>query len=302
MTAPTKRLRDWTYLRDGKRCVDCGTDRDLTFGHREARNDRMGTASKSADTLSRPDPRIDSTDRRATVNGTRKTCNVAGCLRPLIARGMCSMHYTRFKRSGTTDAPPPHCHGQPVYVGCDVEGCDRPHYGKQLCRMHWERNHLNGDPLAVQFERTDSVQTRLAKKSQWVGGCLELTAGRDKDGYGLLSIGRRNFRAHRLAYEAARGPIPDGMLVRHKCDNPPCINPDHLEVGYEVDNSRDKVERGRSLRGSANPGARLNEEQVREIRSQLADGVPSVALARNYEVGQTTISRIKLGTHWRNVA
>lgn len=299
MTAPSRKLRELVYTRDGRRCVECGTDRDLTFGHREARNDRMGTASKSADTLSRPDPRIDSTDRRATVNGTR-ICSVPECGRPNFARALCTMHWRRWRKNGHTDKVP-NAHGQPVYIGCDVTGCDRPHYGKHLCRMHWERNHLNGDPLAVQFERTDSVQTRLAKKSQWVGGCLEFTGGRDKDGYGLLSVRRRNFRAHRLAYEAAFGPIPAGMLVRHKCDNPPCINPDHLEVGYEIDNSRDRVERGRSLPGSTNPSARLNEEQVREIRSQLADGVPSVTLARRYGVGQTTISRIKLGTHWRNV-
>lgn len=78
--------------------------------------------------------------------------------------------------------------------------------------------------------------------------CSVWTGGIDKGGYGQASgffseIGER--KAHRVSYVLAYGPIPEDLLVRHKCDNPPCIRPDHLELGTSMDNFRDMVERDR---------------------------------------------------------
>lgn len=78
--------------------------------------------------------------------------------------------------------------------------------------------------------------------------CWEWNAHRDKNGYGAIRIGGAGTprkRAHRFAYESKYGAIADGLIVRHKCDNPPCCNPDHLEVGTTKDNAWDKVKRGR---------------------------------------------------------
>lgn len=79
--------------------------------------------------------------------------------------------------------------------------------------------------------------------------CIEVSTGRTTKGYGLsrISIGGGVYfmYAHRLAYEQAYGPIPDGLLVCHTCDNPPCINPDHLFTGDKVANAQDMVAKGR---------------------------------------------------------
>ncbi len=76
-------------------------------------------------------------------------------------------------------------------------------------------------------------------------GCTEYQGGRDPKGYGVAWNGQRLRRAHRLIWELTHGPIPDGMLVLHRCDNPPCCNIDHLFLGTARDNSRDMIAKGR---------------------------------------------------------
>lgn len=77
-------------------------------------------------------------------------------------------------------------------------------------------------------------------------GCLEWKGTRTFENYGRLFVRRRSIRAHRLAWELVHGPIPDGLCVCHQCDNPPCVNPDHLFLGSHQDNNRDAVRKGRS--------------------------------------------------------
>lgn len=98
-------------------------------------------------------------------------------------------------------------------------------------------------------------------------GCIRFTGSIEKSGYGRIMISRVKYGAHRLAYELANGPIPDGYVVRHKCDNPSCINPSHLEVGTQADNIKDKVNRGRQASGCSIGVSKLTEETVRDIRS-----------------------------------
>lgn len=101
--------------------------------------------------------------------------------------------------------------------------------------------------------RNQATLQRLQAGLTRSGDCLVWTRRCRNGGYGVLSIRNRNVATHRLAYELEHGPIPDGLVVRHKCDNPPCCNPDHLELGTMADNARDMLERGRhwAQKGSA---------------------------------------------------
>jgi lambda repressor-like predicted transcriptional regulator len=76
-------------------------------------------------------------------------------------------------------------------------------------------------------------------------GCHEWSGGRSPQGYGSVAFEGQMRGAHRLAYELFVGPIPDGMVVMHECDNPCCVNPAHLRVGTYADNTRDMLEKGR---------------------------------------------------------
>src|SRR5262245_56068801 len=90
-------------------------------------------------------------------------------------------------------------------------------------------------------------------------------------GYGVLRVAGRNIRANRLAWELTHGPVPPGLWVLHRCDNPPCCNPAHLFLGSNEDNVRDMQSKGRARpplprRGATHPMAKLTLDQVAEIR------------------------------------
>lgn len=129
----------------------------------------------------------------------------------------------------------------------------------------------------------------------WLGGKV----GR---GYGKTTVEGRSARANRVAYTLAHGPIPDGAVVRHTCDNPPCCNPAHLITGTHADNSADAVERGRTYRGIRHHRARLTPEDVRAIRLSRNGGQSFRSLAADYGVSKTAIQHVIYGRSWAHVA
>jgi len=125
--------------------------------------------------------------------------------------------------------------------------------------------------------------------------CDEWTGKRDKDGYGYFYHKGRTWSAHRLAWETRRGPIPKGLHVLHRCDNPPCWEVRHLFLGTQADNNRDMVAKGRN-------SAKLTAAEVTKIRKRYAEGgVTQQQLAAEYGVGQQEISRIVRGINWRHL-
>lgn len=127
-------------------------------------------------------------------------------------------------------------------------------------------------------------------------GCLVWTRALFGDrGYGAFWLDGRTIGAHRVAYRIAHGEIPEGMLVRHKCDNRPCVEPSHLELGTTADNARDAAERGRKPNGIYHTQARLSDEEVAEIRALCARGERQRDVARIYGCTQAHVSLLVRG-------
>ena len=145
----------------------------------------------------------------------------------------------------------------------------------------------------------DQVLLRFWSKVRVTPHCWEWQAGLHPYGYGVFTVGTGDQRlAHRFSYEVMHGgPIPKGLVVRHRCDNPPCVNPAHLELGTHADNMRDKVARGRQRRGPAM--SKLTIEQVRTIRA-APDGTVA-RLARGFGITPQTASRIRNGHSWTGI-
>ncbi|MBK7822847.1 MAG: HNH endonuclease [Tessaracoccus sp.] len=227
-----------------------------------------------------------------------KACLAPKCERAARSRGLCGKHYQRLVKRGSIDDPP-----KPFEV-CTVEGCLVRHHSRGLCTTHISRLKATGSlakPVRSLGERFWPKVNRRAPDDCW-----PWTGRRNAYGYGIISApprsGRRYYIASRVSLELTGVEIPDGMVVRHKCDNPPCVNPAHLEVGTVADNARDMADRRRSTIGGRNPQAKLTEDDLRGIRGRLALGESQVSVALVYGVSKTTINDIARGRTWARVA
>jgi len=124
----------------------------------------------------------------------------------------------------------------------------------------------------------------------WIGS----RAGR---AYGQFHIDGKKHYAHRFAYELYVGPIPEGYCVCHHCDNPQCVNPDHLFIGTHADNVRDKIQKGRGNNGEKNGGAKLTCVQAHKIRESKDIGLE---ITKRFGISAAQISRIRNGKNWRD--
>ena len=137
-----------------------------------------------------------------------------------------------------------------------------------------------------------------------IGGCHICTSHYcNNRGYPIITYFGRHLNVARLVYERSKGTIPEGLLLRHVCDNRKCINPDHLIPGTVKDNSRDMVVRGRADHpfGEKNPNHRLTESQIFEIVSHLKSGIPHKEIAHRYSIAERTVRDIKCGNRWNDV-
>lgn len=184
----------------------------------------------------------DMSPRRPAKLPENATCSATGCDLPVKAKGLCRKHYLRNFRNGDTNLRRVTI---PTGGPCAVDGCDKPARATGYCIGHYRRLRLHGNPLGS--GRTKTEMDRFAEKYRVNAqtGCWEWTAERNRKGYGIFWRNASMTGAHRASYELHVGPIPDGLHVLHRCDNPPCVNPAHLFLGTNQDNVDDRQRKGR---------------------------------------------------------
>lgn len=197
-----------------------------------------------------------------------------------------------------------------------------------------QRNKYCSRPCANVAKVTDTAQRFWSKVDvRGPDDCWLWLGGTDRDGYGYFDVAHNDrTRSHRVAFKIANGAIDPKLQVQHSCDNPPCNNPGHLTQGTTQENSRQMVERGRSLkgdhhnlrvhpewratgdrtgarthpervtRGQAHYRSKLTETQVLEIRERYRPRIVSTnQLASEYGVSQGTIWAIVHGKTWTHI-
>lgn len=189
---------------------------------------------------------------------------------------------------------------------CAIEGCGKPARGHDWCSKHYTRWRRHGDPLA-DVGRPRPLAERFWAKVKKGEGCWLWQGRRNPPlGYGQLRIGpegnQRSQAAHRIAWMLTNGPIPAGLCICHRCDNPPCVRPDHLFLGTYSDNSLDSVRKGRAKQqhGESNLNAKLTQKWVTIIRERYAAEADLRIndLAQQLGVSNATISHVLRGKTW----
>jgi len=129
-------------------------------------------------------------------------------------------------------------------------------------------------------------------------GCVLWIGGAPGEGYGTFRIAAVNARAHRVSYVMAHGPIPMGLVVRHTCHRPRCINPAHLIVGTQAENAQDMLKAGRAPRGPGSNPRKLCAIGALIIRGDNILGVPVKETARNLGVHVSTVAEGRAERRW----
>jgi hypothetical protein len=193
-----------------------------------------------------------------------RTCAIPGCGRKERARGLCSAHETRSRR------------GRPLTDPVGPPG----------------GFHVQSDP-----DGRFGALTRARFASRYTPepntGCWLWTAGVNRDGYGQFGAPDGSHAAHRYSLELVNGPIPDGLYVCHKCDQPACVNPDHLFLGTQTDNMHDAAVKGRTRGGVP----KLSKTDLTAILAARGAGDGCRLVGRRFGVSQMTVWKIWRGDH-----
>lgn len=173
---------------------------------------------------------------------TQGTCSIDACENPAAKRGWCSKHYQRWRKTGDplglrAGRWASHTVGAP----CAVDGCAKRTHARGWCIGHYQRWRTNGDPGGSLAPHTRPADERFWEKVEKGGpdDCWLWTANKTApNGHGRFLGPDGQIMAHRYAYEALVGPIPEGLVIDHLCRVRLCVNPDHLEPVTAEENTR----------------------------------------------------------------
>jgi len=235
-------------------------------------------------------------------------CKIDGCDGRHSAKGYCQSHYQKLTLYGD----PNFVSKKKIDPGCKIEDCNGGHKAKGFCIKHYCRYLTHGDPTMVSKTRVrkfipvkDKFESKFVKGSETE--CWEWMGTKDKDGYGDFNVNsgpnkNEKAKAHRLSYKLYNGKFDESLMVCHSCDNPGCVNFNHLFLGTAQDNATDMVNKNRSMRGENNNNAKLSEIDIRDIKRALkTKGVKRMDLAKKYGVNPMTITRIKTKESWKHL-
>lgn len=201
---------------------------------------------------------------------------------------------------------------------CTWPGCDRRHDSRGYCVNHAQYAIRHGLIDLVQPKgRTTDERFDSTGWDVDASGCWVWRGGKRHNGYGNFYVGGHQIGAHRYAYQRRHGAIPPGNVVMHRCDNPPCVNPDHLIAGTTQQNIDDMIRKGRANqaglalgRGGAkgthlptyrNPAAHLTASDVREFRRRYDAGESQVSLRASFGLSKRQAYRIAHRHAWKNI-
>jgi hypothetical protein len=219
-----------------------------------------------------------------------KICKYTDCDNKILAKNMCKLHYQRNYRKEAKSI-------------CVLDDCGLPVLSSGLCNRHYLRKIRKKNITEKScFERSPFEQLHYyVKKSD--NGCWIYTGGLNRKGYGSIVHNKKKYIAHRFSYEIYKQDFDSSLHVLHHCDNPICVNPDHLFQGTDLDNSIDKINKGRfvSCLGSKNGMSKLTEKDVMQIKKFLAQKKSCSHISKMFGVTDVTISCIKHQKTWRHI-
>ena len=204
-----------------------------------------------------------------------KTCSISGCTNKYRSIGLCGTHWKLNKKYGT---PTPFCWcGEPADTRTS-RGASKLCQSHTLTSRYWEYVDIKGEHE-----------------------CWEWIGSKTSAGYGLIYWQDELKYAHRLSLEFDDRPVPAKWHACHTCDNPPCVNPNHLFIGTPHDNVKDKVAKKRHAFGESHPNAKLTDTEVLEIRKLASEGGWQAELAKRFNVHPGHISVIVAGLKRRDL-